>query len=108
MSLQGRGQISKTSACRTRSIGCTRREATFMVRKNFHSFLLFVFSLALFGFASATSGQLVADGATNTIDGYSTNLIGDLTVGTNGSFTRLQIVDGGMVTNSGHGYIGQN
>ncbi len=52
--------------------------------------------------------QLVADGATAFINGTSTNLTGDLTVGTNGAFTTLVITNAGAVTNTGVGYIGYN
>ena len=73
------------------------------------SILVFVLSAAaLMCGRTSVRAQLVADGATNTIDGYSTNLIGDLIVGTNGSFTLLRILDGGTVTSSRHGYVGQN
>jgi fibronectin-binding autotransporter adhesin len=52
--------------------------------------------------------QLVADGATNTISGFTTNLIGDLIIGTNAPFTRLIIQNAGVVTNSGDAYLGYN
>src|SRR6185295_10449604 len=52
--------------------------------------------------------QLVADGATATINGSSTNITGVLTIGTNGSFTTLIITNVGTVTNTGNGIIGQN
>ena len=52
--------------------------------------------------------QLVADGATATIDGVATNIVGDLVVGTNGSFTTLIITNSASVTNSGFGRIGSN
>ncbi len=52
--------------------------------------------------------QLVADGTTAAIDATSTNLTGNLTIGTNGSFTTLVITNAGTVTNSGTGAIGLN
>jgi T5SS/PEP-CTERM-associated repeat protein len=64
--------------------------------------------LCLQGGLSTSPAQLVADGATAIINGTSTNLIGDLVVGTNGSFTTLIITNTGVVTNSGNGIIGQN
>src|SRR5215813_10430419 len=57
--------------------------------------------------SSLAHAQLVADGATNTISGFTTNVFGDLIIGTNGSFTRLVITNGGIVTNSGEAYIGR-
>ena len=53
-------------------------------------------------------GQLVADGATKTINGATTNLTGDLVVGTNGSFTSLIVTNAGVVTNTANGTIGLN
>ncbi len=55
---------------------------------------------------NTASAQLVADGATNIVSGYATNLVGNLTVGTNGSFTQLSIRNTGTVTNTGDAYIG--
>ena len=52
--------------------------------------------------------QLVADGATATINATSTNLTGDLVIGTNGILTTLIITNGGAVTNSGNGTVGRN
>jgi T5SS/PEP-CTERM-associated repeat protein len=56
---------------------------------------------------------LVADGATAIINGTSTNITGNLTIGTNGDFTQLVIINGGAVTNvssgsGSSGYIGLN
>ena len=42
------------------------------------------------------------------INGTSTNLTGDLVIGTNGSFTTLIISGAGSVTNTGNGSIGLN
>jgi T5SS/PEP-CTERM-associated repeat protein len=64
--------------------------------------------LLLAGAQSTLRGQLVPDGATATISGFSTNLTGNLTIGTNGIFTTLGITNTGTVTNSGNGYIGRN
>jgi T5SS/PEP-CTERM-associated repeat protein len=58
--------------------------------------------------ASRTSAQLVADGATKTINATTTNLTGDVVVGTNGSFTTLIITNTGVVTNTGNGTVGLN
>jgi T5SS/PEP-CTERM-associated repeat protein len=70
---------------------------------------VFILSAALVAVGSGIAkAQLVADGATNIISGYATNIAGDLTVGTNGSFTRLVITGAGVVTNTGNGYIGQS
>ena len=56
---------------------------------------------------STAVAQLVADGATNTVSGYTTNITGELTIGTNGPFTQLYIINGGVVTNTGDAYIGR-
>ena len=37
--------------------------------------------------------QLVADGATKTLNGGITNIVGDVVVGTNGSFTLLVLTN---------------
>ncbi|MEO7299082.1 MAG: GH25 family lysozyme [Verrucomicrobiota bacterium] len=52
--------------------------------------------------------QLVNDSATVTIGPGSTNITGNLVIGTNGSFTSLIITNSGAVTNSGSGTIGLN
>jgi T5SS/PEP-CTERM-associated repeat protein len=52
--------------------------------------------------------QLVADGGSKAINGTGTNISGALTIGTNGSFTTLLIINGGAVTNSPGGVIGLN
>jgi T5SS/PEP-CTERM-associated repeat protein len=71
--------------------------------------LAFIFAATALAFGSRVAlAQLVADGVTNTISGYTTNVASDLIVGTNGSSTRLLIRSAGVVTNTGNGYIGQN
>ena len=52
--------------------------------------------------------QIVADGTTNTLSNVTTNFTGDVTVGTNGSFTLLVLSDNARLTNSAHGVIGRN
>src|SRR5438094_5166981 len=52
--------------------------------------------------------QLVADGATNTLSNVTNTIIGDVTVGTNGSFTVLVLSDNALLTNSGAATIGFN
>jgi len=52
--------------------------------------------------------QVVADGQTNTLDNVTNTLVGNVVVGTNGSFTLLNIINGALLTNSGNGYIGSN
>jgi len=52
--------------------------------------------------------QVVADGATNTLSNVTTNFTGDVTVGTNGSFTLLMLSDNALLTNSVNGVIGLN
>src|ERR1041385_1597602 len=68
------------------------------------------FVLAALFAAPALRAQLVADGATNTLSNVTNNIPGNLTVGTNGSFTLLVLSDNALVTNSlfGNGTIGAN
>lgn len=70
--------------------------------------VLIVLVLILSSLALPLHAQLVADGATATINTTSTNVTGNLTIGTNGSFTSLVITNGGAVTNSSSGIIGLN
>jgi T5SS/PEP-CTERM-associated repeat protein len=55
---------------------------------------------------ASVHAQLVADGTTNFLDGVSTNLIGDVTVGQSGSFTLLVLTNSAAVTNTGYANIG--
>lgn len=50
--------------------------------------------------------QLVPDGGTATLANVTNTLTGTVTVGTNGSFTRLTLADNARLTNSGRGAIG--
>src|SRR5881394_4669431 len=52
--------------------------------------------------------QIVADGATNTLSNETNTITGDVTVGTNGSFTLLVLSDNALLTNSANGLIGRN
>ncbi|HEX5219684.1 MAG TPA: hypothetical protein VFZ59_08965 [Verrucomicrobiae bacterium] len=52
--------------------------------------------------------QLVADGATNTLSNTTNAITGNLTIGTNGSFTLLVLSDNCLLTNSGFSTIGAN
>src|SRR5437868_13589787 len=52
--------------------------------------------------------QIVNDGATNTLSNVTNTFPGDVTVGTNGSFTLLVLSDNALLTNSGSGTIGFN
>jgi T5SS/PEP-CTERM-associated repeat protein len=54
------------------------------------------------------STQVVADGATNTLNNVTNFIAGDVTVGNNGSFTLLILTNNALLTNSGHGYLGRN
>jgi T5SS/PEP-CTERM-associated repeat protein len=56
---------------------------------------------------SPLHAQLVADGSSLTINGTTTNIVGNLIVGNSGDFTTLTIANGGAVTNSTTGAIGQ-
>jgi len=59
-------------------------------------------------FVPTARAQLVADGATNTLSNVTTNITGDVTVGTNLSFTLLILSDNALLTNSVNGIIGRN
>ena len=50
--------------------------------------------------------QLVADGATATLNNVTNNIAGSVTVGTNGSFTSLILTNGALLTNTLDGFIG--
>lgn len=52
--------------------------------------------------------QIVADGATNTLNNVTNTFTGDVTVGTNGSFTLLVLSGNALLTNSLNGVIGRN
>src|SRR5262245_57706087 len=67
-------------------------------------FALLSFLLASF----PVVGQVVNDGATNTLNNVTNSIAGDVTVGTNGSFTLLILTNNALLTNSGHGYVGRN
>ena len=54
------------------------------------------------------NAQVVADGATNTLSNTTNTFTGDVTVGTNGSFTSLVLSDNALLTHSAHGVIGLN
>ena len=57
---------------------------------------------------SSLHAQLVADGATNTLSNVTNTITGDVTIGTNGSFTLLVLSDNALLTNSANGTIGLN
>src|SRR5262249_51391485 len=63
--------------------------------------------LSVVAFCS-TSAQVVNDGATNTLNNVTNTVVGDVTVGTNGSFTLLILTNNALLTNSGFGTIGTN
>jgi len=65
-----------------------------------------VLALSLFAVPSLRA-QLVNDGATNTLSNVTTNITGDVTVGTNGPFTLLVLSDNALLTNSLNGIIGR-
>ena len=69
------------------------------------SILLLGLAILAPGFARA---QLVADGATATLNNITTNITGTVTIGTNAPFTQLILTNGAFLTNSGHGVIGRN
>jgi len=64
--------------------------------------------LALLLTPSASRAQLVNDGATITLSNITNSFTGNVTVGTNGSFTLLVLSDNALLTNSANGNIGLN
>jgi T5SS/PEP-CTERM-associated repeat protein len=58
--------------------------------------------------APTLHGQVVNDGATNTLSNVTNTFSGDVTVGTNGSFTLLVLANNALLTNSANGVIGLN
>lgn len=57
---------------------------------------------------SPLRAQIVADGASRTLSNETNTFTGDVTVGTNGSFTLLVLSDNALLTNSANGVIGRN
>src|SRR5215510_12703791 len=53
-------------------------------------------------------GQLVADGASATLNNVTNSITGNVIIGTNGSFTRLTLTNGALLTNTLNGFIGLN
>ncbi|HVV01235.1 MAG TPA: GH25 family lysozyme [Verrucomicrobiae bacterium] len=75
----------------------------------FHSDWRVLISCALLSILTSPAlAQLVSDGGSASVSGTTAAISGNLTVGTNGSFTTLTILNGGDVTNTGAGVIGQN
>src|SRR6059036_710707 len=68
---------------------------------------LFLFA-ALLSTLLPVRAQVVNDGATNTLSNVTNTFTGDVTVGTNGSFTLLILSDNALLTNSVNGLIGRN
>jgi T5SS/PEP-CTERM-associated repeat protein len=71
-------------------------------------FCFFCLFLAFLATPHISQAQLVSDGQTEVLDGIITNVSGNLTIGTNGTFTALIITNGAAVTNSGSTIIGLN
>ena len=67
--------------------------------------LLLLAALALT--ASPLRAQIVADGTTTTLNNVTNTITGDVTVGTNGSFTLLILSDNALLTNSANGGVAQ-
>src|SRR5436190_21710839 len=63
-------------------------------------------ALLIWSMAPASRAQLVADGATNVLDAVVTNITGEITIGTNGSFTSLILTNGATLTNTSSAYVG--
>src|SRR5438094_4714189 len=68
---------------------------------------LLLLSTSLFT-ASPLRAQLVTDGATNTLSNVTNFFPGNVTIGTNSSFTLLVLSDNALLTNSVNGIIGRN
>ena|SRR5437773_1520567 len=71
-------------------------------------FRALAFTFLVLAHASPVRAQVVADGATNTLSNVTNSITGDVTVGTNGSFTLLVLSDTALLTNSANGFIGRN
>ena len=69
---------------------------------------LFLTLLAASGIVLPLDGQIVNDGTTNTLSDVTNTFTGDVTVGTNGSFTLLILSNNVLLTNSINGVIGRN
>jgi T5SS/PEP-CTERM-associated repeat protein len=67
--------------------------------------LTLLFALAL---APVARAQLVADGASATLNNVTNSVTGPVIVGTNGSFTQLTLTNGALLTNTLDGFIGLN
>lgn len=74
--------------------------------KTRHQILLLVATMLAIALPSLHA-QLVADGATNTLNNVTNTFTGDMTVGTNSSFTLLILSDNALLTNSANGVIGR-
>src|SRR5207302_91023 len=70
--------------------------------------LVFFLAFVLSPGAQALHAQVVADGATTTLNNVTSNINGTVTIGTNGSFTLLILTNAALLTNSGNGVIGRN
>jgi T5SS/PEP-CTERM-associated repeat protein len=57
---------------------------------------------------ASLNAQIVADGSTSTLSNVTNTIAGDVTVGTNGSFTLLVLSDNTLLTNSANGVISRN
>lgn len=78
-----------------------------MSRLPFESRPVWIIVFLLISFKPAGPAQLVPDGESRTLSGIVTNLLGNLTVGTNAPLTGLTLIDGSRVTNAS-AYVGFN
>ncbi len=69
---------------------------------------LFTVAATLALLTATARAQLVPDGGTNVLDGVTNSVSGDLTVGTNGSFTMLSLTNATVVDVSGQTFIGRD
>src|SRR5258705_13636121 len=71
-------------------------------------YVLVLTLLTASGIVLPLHAQVVNDGATKTLSNVTNFFTGDVTVGTNGSFTLLVLSNNALLTNSANGVIGRN
>src|SRR5881628_2949861 len=97
------GQASRLSHCSNQRLG--RKP---ILKKEGIGGTLVLLCLALLLAAFSADAQIVNDGATNTLSNVTNSFTGDVTVGTNGSFTLLILTNNALLTNGFDGILGRN
>jgi fibronectin-binding autotransporter adhesin len=92
--MQQKPTLAVRSSCKGGLVAATRSQI----------FLLLLCCLV----TTAGWAQIVNDGATNTLNNITNLVTGEVTVGTNGSFTLLVLTNNTLLSNSGNAYIGRN